>query len=55
MKALKTVLSAFLMVAFLVTLAGCEQSGSHGKGGHGHSHEWCRSGPEISCLRPFGT
>lgn len=39
MKTLKTVVSAFLMVCFLATLAGCEKLGSRENGGHGHSHE----------------
>lgn len=40
MKILKTIVSAFLLVAFLTTLTGCDKFGSHGKeAGHGHSHD----------------
>jgi hypothetical protein len=40
MKTFKSLVSAFLIVAFLGSIAGCDRFGSHGKdGGHGHSHE----------------
>ena len=42
MKNIKAVIGAFLMVAMLGALGGCEKFGAHGKegqNGHGHSHE----------------
>lgn len=40
MKMFKSLVGAFLIVAFLGSLAGCDRFSSHGKdAGHGHSHE----------------